>query len=207
MEEKENKTAAPAPEAENSVIDELAAEAAAAAEKEADAETAAPQESEVDKLKRELAELQEKYLYLQADYQNYRKRAARDISDARVNAVTDTLMPFLTIVDFLAMAGVAAEKSDNLEAIKQGLLMIIAQFDKALEELGVKKLDCNGEKFDPAIHEAVSHEPSDSVPEGCIIRQWNSGFKLGERLLRPARVQVSSGKAEPAADDAQADKE
>ena len=74
--------------------------------------------SELDQLKIELADQQAKYLYLQAEYQNFRKRAARDISDARAHAVEDTLMPFLSVADFLGMAGVAAEKSDNLDALK-----------------------------------------------------------------------------------------
>ena len=172
-----------------------------------DAETApetAPEltpEQEIDALKAALAEQQSKYLYLQAEYQNYRKRAARDISDTRVNTVAATLMPFLSVVDFLGMAEAAAEKSDNLEALKQGLKMIIGEVNKALDELNVKKIDASGAAFDPAIHEAMGYEASESVPEGQVIRQWNSGFKLGEHLLRPARVMVSSGAPAPETND------
>ena len=154
---------------------------------------AEPELSELDQLKKQLAEQQEKYLYLQAEYQNFRKRSARDISDARSHAVTDTVMPFLSVADFLAMAQVAAEKTDNLDAIKQGLMMIIAQFDKALEEMSIRKFSSVGEDFDPDLHDAVGKEPSVDVPEGKIIREWNCGYKIGEKLLRPARVMVSSG--------------
>lgn len=160
--------------------------------------------SEVDKLKAELASQQEKYLYLQAEYQNFRKRSARDISEARSHAIADTLTPFLSVSDFLAMAQTAAEKTDNLDAIKQGLTMIIAQFDKAFEEMGVRKFSSVGEKFDPDLHDAVGREPSDSVAEGSIIREWNCGYKIGEKLLRPARVMVSSG---PAAENNAPDEE
>ena len=153
-----------------------------------------PELSETEKLQLQLAQIQEKYLYLQAEYQNFRKRSARDISDARSHAIADTLTPFLSVSDFLAMAQVAAEKTDNLDAIKQGLTMIIAQFDKALEEMSVKKFSAVGEKFDPDLHDAVGREPSDSVAEGVIIREWNCGYKIGEKLLRPARVVVSGGK-------------
>lgn len=73
--------------------------------------------------------------------------------------------------------------------------MIIAQFDKALEEMSVKKFSAVGEKFNPDLHDAVGREPSDSVAEGVIIREWNCGYKIGEKLLRPARVLVSSGPA------------
>lgn len=161
-----------------------------------------PEISEVDQLKADLAAQQEKFLYLQAEYQNFRKRAARDISDARSHAIADTLTPFLAVSDFLSMAQSAAEKTDNLDAIKQGLTMIIAQFDKALDEMGVRKFTSVGEKFDPDLHDAVGKEHSDSVEEGSIIREWNCGYKIGEKLLRPARVMVSSGpQTETPADD------
>lgn len=162
--------------------------------------TETPEVSELEKLQLELAEQQAKYLYLQAEYQNFRKRAARDISDARSQAVAGTLMPFLSVADYLGMAGVAAEKSDNLEALKQGLSMIIAEFDKALAEMGVRKFSGVGEKFDPDLHDAVGRMPSDDVPEDVIISEWNCGYKIGEKLLRPARVTVSAGKAVPEAE-------
>lgn len=162
----------------------------------AESDTAkAPELSPEEQLKAELAELQAKYLYLQAEYQNFRKRSARDIADARSYAVASTLVPFLSVVDYLGMAQAAAEQSDNLEALKQGMTMIIGEFDKALDELSVKKMKTAGEKFDPELHDAVGYEHSDTVPEGCIIREWTGGFKMGEKLLRPARVLVSSGKA------------
>ena len=161
---------------------------------------AVPEMSKVEKLQIELADQQAKYLYLQAEYQNFRKRAARDISDARSQAVAGTLMPFLTVADYLGMAGAAAEKSDNLDALKQGLSMIIAEFDKALAEMGVRKFSGVGEKFDPDLHDAVGRMPSDDVPEDVIISEWNCGYKIGEKLLRPARVTVSAGKAVPEAE-------
>ena len=158
---------------------------------------AEPEKSEEEKLRAALAELQAKYLYLQAEYQNYRKRVAKDIADARSFAYTDALGPFMTVFDFLAMADTAAVQSDNVESIRQGLKMIIAEFNKAFDTLGVKPLETVGQPFDPALHEAVAHETSESVPEGRIIRQWSNGFKMGEKLLRPARVVVSDGVPKP----------
>ena len=155
--------------------------------------TPEPELSAEEKLTAELAELQNKYLYLQAEYQNYRKRAAKDIADARSFTVADTLSPFLSVYDYLSMAGMAAEQSDNLDAIRMGLKMIMGEFFKAFDELGVSKLESVGKKFDPNLHEAVANEASETVPEGEIIREWNCGFKRGEKLLRPARVVVSAG--------------
>ena len=170
------------------------------------AEAAAPELTEEEKLKAELAELQTKYLYLQAEYQNFRKRSVRDIADARSYTIASTLVPFLSVVDYLGMAQSAVEKSDNLEALKQGMNMIIGEFDKALDELGVKRMKTAGEKFDPALHDAVSYENSADVPEGMIIREWSGGFMLGDKLLRPARVLVSSGSAPEAAAETADDK-
>ena len=164
------------------------------AEEEAGGETNTPQE-ETAKLAAELQALKETLMYLEADYQNYRKRVVKDLSEARLCGTAGTLEPFLTVFDFLGMAKNAAEKSDNIESIRQGLNMIIGEFHKAFDELGVKKIATVGTDFDPKYHEAAAHEPSDEVPEGKIIREWSGGFKLGERLLRPARVVVSSGPA------------
>lgn len=185
---------------------ELAAEKAAeaaAGPAEAAASEAEPM-PEVEKLKLELADQQAKFLYLQAEYQNFRKRAARDLGDARSQAVAGTLMPFLNVADYLAMAGAAAAQSDNLEALRQGLGMIVAEFDKALDEMGVRKFSAVGEKFDPALHDAVRREPSETVPEGVVVSEWNCGYRIGEKLLRPARVTVSSGRPETEAAESEA---
>lgn len=162
---------------------------------EENTEAAAPELTEEEKLKAELAELQTKYLYLQAEYQNFRKRSVRDIADARSYTIASTLVPFLSVVDYLGMAQAAAEQTDNLAALKQGMSMIIGEFDKALDELGVKRMKTAGEKFDPSLHDAVGYEKSADIPEGMIIREWSGGFMLGDKLLRPARVLVSSGNA------------
>ena len=172
-----------------------------------DAAVTEEKESEVDKLKRELEEMRNKFLYLQADYQNYRKRTAKDIADARVYGAAGVLEPFLTVYDFLNMAKAAAEKSDNIESIRQGLNMILGEYVKALDENGVKKITTVGSKFNPELHEAVANEPSDTVPEGEILREWSGGYQYGSRLLRPARVVVSAGPAPAPEGENAADKE
>ena len=185
-------------EVQNETVDangqeKTAADASSGNDWEKVEEEKAPEETAEEKLARELKELQDKFLYLQAEYQNYRKRAAKDVADARSFTVADTLSPFLSVYDYLSMAGMAAEQSDNLDAIRMGLKMIMGEFFKAFDELGVSKLESVGKKFDPNLHEAVANEASETVPEGEIIREWNCGFKRGEKLLRPARVVVSAG--------------
>ena len=183
MDAEQEKNATPAEEKEVNTWEEVAEE------------TEKVEENSEEKLRKEVKDWQDKYLYLQAEYQNYRKRVVKDLADARSYTTADTLAPFLSVYDYLTMAGVAAEQSDNLEAIRMGLKMIMGEFFKAFDELGVKKLESVGQKFDPNFHDAVANEVSETVPEGEIIREWNCGFKLGEKLLRPARVVVSSGAA------------
>lgn len=155
-----------------------------------------------DALKAEVAELKDQLLRKEADYQNYRKRMAREVSDARRIGLVETIMPFLQVFDLFEMAMKAAESSDNVAALKQGLEMILAQYGKTIDELGVQKFDTVGENFDPMWHDAVAYENSETTAEGVIVKQWNCGYKMGDRLLRPARVIVSSGpaKAEENAD-------
>lgn len=152
-------------------------------------------ETETESLKKELAAVKEKMLYLQADYQNYRKRALKDVADARMVGVTATLSPFLRVFDFLGMAQAAAMQSDNIEAIRQGIAMIIQEYVKAFDDLGVKRQDSVNRPFDPTWQEAVAQESSDTVPKGCVVREWAAAYRLGERLLRPAKVVISTGGA------------
>ncbi len=155
-------------------------------------------------LKAEVAELKDQLLRKEADYQNYRKRMAREVSDARRMGLVETITPFLQVFDLFEMAMKAADKSDNVAALKQGLEMILAQYGKTIDELGVQKFDAVGETFDPMWHDAVAYENNEEVAEGVIIKQWNCGYKMGDRLLRPARVIVSSGKAEAPAEKTEA---
>ncbi len=181
-----------APEAEEAAVSPEAAPAEPAAEEW----TPEPPKTEPDlaeKLAGEITNLKQKLLYLEADYQNYRKRTAKDVADARAYGAAGTIDPFITVFEFLGMAKGAAEKSENIESIRQGLYMIIGEFNKAFEELGVKRLELVGKPFDPAVAEAVAHEPSETIPEGIVMKEWSGAFKLGERLLRAARVVVSSG--------------
>jgi molecular chaperone GrpE len=82
-----------------------------------------------------------------------------------------------------------------MDAIRDGLKMILTEFGKAIEELGIEKIDAVGKEFDPNLHEAMANEPSDEVEEGVVIKQWTCGYRMGDRLLRPANVVVSSGSA------------
>ena len=179
----------PEPEAAENTIDAGAEDRLSDDAAPAEPEAADP----VETLKKEVAELKDQLLRKEADYQNYRKRMAREVGDARRIGLCETVTPFLQLFDLFAMAMKAADQSDNVAALKQGMAMIQNEYAKALDELGIKEFHAVGEKFDPMLHDAVSSEPSATVPEGVVIKEWNSGYRLGDRLLRPARVVVSSG--------------
>jgi len=151
---------------------------------------------------KDLEEAQNKLLYLQADYQNYRRRMIKELSDARQMGVIGTLDPFLRVADFLGMADTAARQSDNLDAIRQGLAMIINEFNRAFDDLGVKKESAVGKTFDPDKQEAFQQEASETVPEGVVIRELYPAYMMGDRCIRAAKVVVSTGKPAPAPEPA-----
>ncbi len=150
-------------------------------------------DKKVKELEAKLAEAEDKRLRCYAEMDNLRKRTAKEMEVQRLNVLQDTVFPFFQVFDHLGMAVKAAENSDNLKSLLQGVKMIENEFDKAFSEVGVTKIDAVGQDFDPNLHEAVSQEASDTVPQGKVIRQWNYGFKTPQRLLKPARVVVSSG--------------
>ena len=203
--EKEQCTAAENMEAQENAAEnaetaaEKATESAEAAAAETEAGSAAEEKAEEipveEALRKEVAELKDALLRKEADFQNYRRRMAREVSDARRVGLVETITPFLQVFDLFDMAMKAAEKSDNVAALKQGLEMILAQYGKTIDELGVQKFDAVGSTFDPMLHDAMAYENNDEAAEGVIIKQWNCGYKLGDKLLRPARVIVSSGPA------------
>lgn len=139
------------------------------------------------------AELNDKLLRLHAEYDNFRKRTAKDLRSNREAGVIDTIMPFLQVYDHMKMAAMSVENGDNIDAIRQGVTMILNEFQRAVAELSVEEINAIGENFDPNLHAAVAHESSDDIEEGKVMKQWSPGYRKGERLIKPAKVVVSSG--------------
>ena len=130
----------------------------------------------------------------QADFENYKKRAAREKEDAIKFANSSLLERLVSILDNFEL-GLAAAKTENKESsIYSGMVLVQKQLNDLLEENGLQSIEAEGQKFDPNLHEAIAHEPSDT-PEETVIRQARRGYRFKDRLLRPARVVVSSGPA------------
>jgi molecular chaperone GrpE len=135
----------------------------------------------------------ERLLRVTADFENFKKRAARERSEAIQFANTTLLQKLLPVIDNFEMAQTAAQtaQGDKLASLQTGIAMIQQQLKAALAEAGLEEMDASGKPFDPTFHEAVSQQETDQVPEGQVIQQIRKGYKLRDRLLRPAAVIVA----------------
>ena len=137
----------------------------------------------------QIDELNARVLRLTADYDNYRKRAQREKEDVRQFSNQDLLEKLLPVLDNFEMAITAVKEADP--SIKDGVQMIYDQLFAVLKDSGMEPIDAMGEAFDPNLHEALSQEETADVNEGTVVQQVQRGYKLNERLVRPARVVVA----------------
>jgi len=174
---------------------------AAAGSPKATAETAAPAEApltpqQIEELKEKAAKADEHWdrlLRTTADLENFKKRAARERQEAIKFANASLLEKLIPALDNFDMALAAANNAENdsMESLKTGIAMIYNQLKAALADTGLEEIDATNQPFDPNLHEAVSHQESADVPEGQVLQQLRKGYKLRERLIRPASVVVA----------------
>jgi molecular chaperone GrpE len=131
----------------------------------------------------------------QADFENYKKRCAREKEEAIKYANTSLLEKLVSVVDNFELGLEAARGEAEKSPIYSGMSLVLKQLQHFLTENGLQPIEAVGKKFDPNLHEAIAHEPSDKVPEEVVIRQSRRGYRLKDRLLRPSAVVVSSGPA------------
>lgn len=174
-------------------------EAAEAAAVEEEVETAANTEevsngtSELEtklaESEKALAEKDKQYQYLAAEYDNFRRRSAKEKTDAYSSAKADAALAFLPVFDNLQRA-LAAPCTD--EAYAKGVEMTMAQLRQVLEKLGITEIDALNQPFDPNLHNAVMHVDDDSVGESTVVEVFQSGFKMGDKVIRFAMVKVAN---------------
>ncbi len=148
----------------------------------------------------ELASLKDRYARLLADFDNYRKRQARDREELVKRANSDLLRDLLPVLDHLELA--LAKAADPADPFVTGVRLVYDQLLAILNNYEMRPLDTAGEPFDPAFHEALSQMPSETVPAHVVIEQFRRGWLLAGRLMRPAQVIVSSGLPKTAPADA-----
>ena len=129
----------------------------------------------------------------QADFENYKKRCAREKEDAIKYANASLLERLVAIVDNFKLGLEAARGESEQSPIYSGMTLVLKQLNDFLAENGLRAIEAEEKKFDPNLHEAIAHEPSEQFPEGTVIRQTRRGYRFKDRLLRPSSVVVSSG--------------
>jgi len=164
---------------------------------EAAAEQPAEAAAEVDPteaLKQQLADANDRNLRLMAEFDNYRRRTAKEQLELIETANGKLLEKLSEVQDNFERAFASENKAQDLEAFEKGMQMIYNQFAKILTDAGLEQIDPTGAEFDPNMHEALMQQPSETVPEGHVVTVFQKGYKLKNKILKTAKVIVSSGK-------------
>lgn len=148
------------------------------------------QASRVEQLEIDLAAAREQNLRLQADFENWRKRVARESQELDRRIRADLITRLLPVLDNLERALRAADDRAD-DSLVQGVRMVYDQLTSLLSEMGLTALECVGQVFDPALHEAVGTQICADLPEGCIVEEHERGYRFGGEILRPAKVVIS----------------
>jgi molecular chaperone GrpE len=153
----------------------------------------------------EKTELKDKVLRTLAEMENLRRRTEREVADARTYGVTGFARDMLTVADNVRRAletipeELRASSEGPIKALLEGIELTERDLLKTLERHGVRKLDPTGQKFDPNLHQAMFEVEDPNMPNGTVVQVVQSGFVIGDRVLRPALVGVSKGGPKPAA--------
>ncbi len=157
-----------------------------------------PKDADEATLKKELDDataaandFKEKLAWLQAEYENHQKRAAREREAACRRATDDLLVSILGVRDNLERALAAAKTSSPEGPLFDGVTLTLDHLDQVLERQGVTRIAAKGERFDPDVHDAMIAEPTTEHPEDRVIEELEAGYRVGERVLRPAKVKVA----------------
>jgi len=177
------------PEGESAAVEAEQDSPDALAEAAAAANVAVSSESEVDRLAREKAELLDRLARLQAEFDNARKRSSREQQEFREYAVASAITPLLPILDSLDRA--LHFEDASAADLHAGVELISKQLLDALGKLGLQVVHAQGEAFDPHQHQAIEMVETDEVPDGHVFDELQPGYKLKDRLLRPAMVRVA----------------
>lgn len=152
-------------------------------------DTPDPLLSELEALKDTLAQKEDQYLRLAAEYDNYRRRSQKEKTDAYQSAKSDAVLAFLPVYDNLERA-LKQETAD--EAYKKGVEMTMTQLKEVLTKLGIEEIPALGEPFDPNLHNAVMHVEDEGAGENTIVDVFQTGFKSGDKVVRFAMVKVAN---------------
>lgn len=148
--------------------------------------------SKEDELKAEIEDINNKYLRLAADFDNYRKRQMQERENLIKYGAEDTLKKIIPVLDTFERAKKSIEKLEDINTVKESYEVCIKQLGDVLDKIGLKKIKAKGTEFDPNIHEAVMQTPSKDYPPHTIIDELQTGYMLHDRVLRPVMVNVAT---------------
>lgn len=171
------------------VPEEVAEETTEAVEETEEQEAAEP--SELDKAKEQIAGLSDRLMRTAAEFDNYKKRTAREKEDFYKMAVCETVLPLLSVLDNLERAVVAAEESGDAGSVLEGVKMIQKQFTDSLTSIGVEAIEAVGNEFDPEKHNAVMTAESDEA-ENTVLEEFQKGYIYKDKVVRHSMVKVSN---------------
>ena len=161
-------------------------------------------ESQVDSLQAELAQSNDRLLRIQAELENYRKRARREMADQMRYAQLPLIRDLLSVLDNLERAIQAAEQTEKSASLLEGVKLVVTQLSAVLKNHDCQPMEAEGTSFDPNMHEAISQQPSEEHSPGTVLHMTQTGYHLHDRVVRPAQVVVSTGHAkEPMAPTAE----
>jgi molecular chaperone GrpE len=146
----------------------------------------------IDAKEKELKETYDRLLRTTAEFENYKKRMAREMDEFRKYANQSLLREMLSIVDHIELALQAAGATGSEKTIADGLGLTLKELTRILEKFNVTPVESTGRPFNPEVHEAILREPSESLPENCVVREMQKGYMINGRLLRPALVVVAA---------------
>jgi molecular chaperone GrpE len=161
-------------------------------QEEPELQEATEEVSELEKLSGELAEAKDKYLRLYSEFDNFRKRTAKEKIDTILNATEGLLKDLLPVVDDFQRAKEAMEKSEDVDALREGVDLIYAKFYKVLENKGLKPIEGKEQPFDVELHESVTQFPAGDDKKGLVIEELEKGYFLNDKVIRYAKVVVGN---------------
>lgn len=150
-----------------------------------------PEPSPLEQLEAERDKLKDQLLRTAADFDNFRKRTRKDLEQAERRGREEVLREMLPVFDNLERAVQAAQGASDVSGIQQGIEMVLKLFEDAAGRLGLERVESVGQRFDPSLHDAFQQIPTDEHPPGTIIAEYQPGYRLGDKLVRPAMVVVA----------------
>jgi len=150
-----------------------------------------PPEDPLERAQAEAAKLKDQLLRLAADFDNFKKRSRRELADVAKMSKEDVLRELLPVFDNLERATSHAAQATDVKALTDGISMVMRQFLDTIGKLGIERVPALGVPFDPAMHEAVQHLETAEHPPGTVAMELQAGYRLGDRIIRPAMVVVA----------------